>query len=184
MANLYLALLHSPVYNKRQEIVTTSITGFDLHDIARSSATYGIKKYYVVNPLPAQREFANRIFDFWLDEGSLEFNWTRAEAFRLVSIKAELNDVIEEITKVEGKKPKIIGTSAKPKGTVGYEDLKAEIRGSDQPYLLLMGTGWGMTEEVFTGLDAVLPPIIGQADYNHLSVRSATAIILDRLLGR
>src|SRR3989338_6440263 len=113
MANVYIALLHHPVYNKRKDVVTTSITGFDLHDIARSAITFGVKKYFVVNPLPAQREFANRIFDFWMDEGSLEFNWTRAEAFKLVSIKATLEEAIDEVTREEGKRPKIIATSAK-----------------------------------------------------------------------
>ena len=191
MANVYIALLHHPVYNKRKDIVTTSITGFDLHDIARSCATFGVKKYYVVNPLPAQREFASRIFDFWLDEGSLEFNWTRAEAFRLISIKAELSEVVKEIEGIEGIKPKIIATSAKFDGKkVESRELKVEIRSAKGPYLLLFGTGWGMTDELLNKADAILEPINGQSGlpagrhgYNHLSVRAATAIILDRLLG-
>ncbi|MBN3032535.1 MAG: RNA methyltransferase [Candidatus Saganbacteria bacterium] len=185
MADLYLALLHYPVYNKRGGIVTTSITGFDLHDIARSAATFGVKKYYVVNPLPAQREFAGRIFDFWMEETSLEFNWTRVEAFKLVAIKADLPEVIAEITAADGQRPRVIATSAKPRGTVSYETLRQELKASDGSYLILLGTGWGLAEEVFAGVDAVLPPINGPAEgYNHLSVRSATAIILDRLLGK
>lgn len=188
---VYIALLHYPVYNKRKEIVNTCITGFDLHDIARSAATYGIKKYFVVNPLPTQREFARRIFEFWMDEESLEFNWTRAEAFKLISIKADLDEVIREIKELEGKKPKIIATSAKPRGTLESRELKLEIRNSNDPYLILFGTGWGMAEEVFEKVDATLEPIIGESDlpagrqgYNHLSVRSAVAIILDRLIAR
>jgi hypothetical protein len=182
--NLYIALLHHPVYNKRGDIVTTCITGFDLHDIARSAVTYGVKKYFVVNPLPTQREFAQKIFEFWMDETSLEFNWTRVEAFKLISIKAELDEVIDEITRLEGKKPKVIGTSAKPIGKLTYQALKEEIGRSDQPYLILFGTGWGMVDSFFERTDGVLEPINGRSDYNHLSVRSATAIILDRLLGR
>ncbi|MFA5113136.1 MAG: RNA methyltransferase [Candidatus Margulisiibacteriota bacterium] len=184
MANLYLALLHHPVYNKRQDVVTTSITGFDLHDIARSALTFGVKKYFVVNPLPAQQEFARRIFEFWMDEGSLEFNWTRAEAFKLVSIQGTLADAIGAVEKAEGRRPKVIATSAKPRTTLGFAQLSAELKTGDQPVLLLFGTGWGMADEVFDQVDGVLPPVIGQAEYNHLSVRSATAIILDRLLGR
>jgi len=182
MTNVYIALLHYPVFNKRKEIVSTCITGFDLHDIARTAATYGIKKYFVVNPMPTQREFARRIFEFWMDEESLEFNWTRAEAFKLISIKAELDEVIEEITKAEGQRPKVVGTSAKPRGTIDSRKLKIEIRNSKTPYLILFGTGWGMAEEVFEKVDAVLEPIVGNSEYNHLSVRCATAIILDRLL--
>lgn len=182
MANVYIALLHHPVYNKRKDIVSTCITGFDLHDIARSALTYGVKKYYVVNPLPAQREFAHRIIDFWMAEGSMEFNWTRAEAFKLISIKETLEDTIGEISRVEGRGPRVVGTSAKSKGTTKFEDLKMQINNSKDPYLLLFGTGWGLADEVFEKFDYVLEPIAGESAYNHLSVRSATAIILDRLL--
>jgi hypothetical protein len=182
--SVYIALLHYPVYNKRGDIVTTCITGFDLHDIARSSVTFGVKKYFVVNPLPAQREFAQRIFEFWMDETSLEFNWTRAEAFKLIAIKESLDEAIEEVTRNEGRKPKVIATSAKPKGNLKFEDLRLEIRNSNDPYLILLGTGWGMTDEILQRAEGILEPIVGPAEYNHLSVRSATAIILDRLLGR
>ncbi|MCU0640862.1 MAG: RNA methyltransferase [Candidatus Margulisbacteria bacterium] len=184
MADLFIALIHHPVYNKRQAVVTTCITGFDLHDIARSAVTFGVKKYFVVNPLPAQQEFARRIFEFWMDESSLEFNWTRAEAFKLIEIRGTLAEVIAEIEKTTGQRPKVVGTSAKPRTTISFEQLSTEIKSGDQPVLLLFGTGWGMADEVFAQVDGVLPPIDGPTPYNHLSVRSATAIILDRLLGR
>jgi len=182
MSSVYIALLHHPVYNKRKEIVTTCITGFDLHDIARSAVTYGIKKYFVVNPLPAQREFAQRIFDFWMDKESLEFNWTRAEAFKLISIKADLEEVIKEIKQIEGAPPKLIATSAKLRGNLTFKNLKLEISKTNDPYLILFGTGWGMADDFFDRVDAILEPIAANSEYNHLSVRSATAIILDRLL--
>lgn len=183
MANVYLALLHHPVYNKRKMVVSTCITGFDLHDIARSSLTYGLKGYFVVNPLPAQRAFAQRMLDFWSDEESLEFNWTRAAAFKLISIKENLEEAIADITKIEGKKPTIVGTSAKPQGTVKFKDLRAKLKKSNDSYLIVLGTGWGIIDEYFENFDLVLAPIEGPSDYNHLSVRSACAIILDRLLG-
>jgi hypothetical protein len=184
LGNVYLALLHAPVYNKRGDVVTTCITGFDLHDIARAAVTYGVKKYFVVNPLPAQREFACRILEFWMDEESLAFNWTRVEAFKLVSIKSDLEEAIKEIEAAEGQKPKVIGTSAKPRGGITFENLRLEVEKSGAPYLIMLGTGWGMTDELLAKADAILEPIVGQGDYNHLSVRSATAIILDRLLGK
>ena len=184
MANVYLALLHHPVYNKRRDVVSTCITGFDLHDIARAAVTFGIKKYFVVNPLPAQQAFAKRIIDFWSDEHSLEFNWTRAEAFKLISIKTTLEETVEDITQIEGKRPKIVGTSAKSQGTTKFDKLKKEIKKSKTPYLITLGTGWGLVDKEFEKMDIVLEPIVGPTDYNHLSVRSANAIILDRLLGR
>jgi hypothetical protein len=51
------------------------------------------------------------------------------------------------------------------------------------PYLLLLGTAWGLSENLIAEADYVLEPIKGVSDYNHLSVRSAAAIIMDRLMG-
>ena len=51
-------------------------------------------------------------------------------------------------------------------------------------YVLIFGTAWGLTEEFISKADYVLEPIVGKTDYNHLSVRSAAAIIFDRLLGQ
>jgi hypothetical protein len=48
--------------------------------------------------------------------------------------------------------------------------------------LLLFGTGWGLADEVLEAADALLPPLAGPSGYNHLSVRAAAAIVLDRLL--
>jgi hypothetical protein len=57
------------------------------------------------------------------------------------------------------------------------------LRKERRPTLLLLGTGWGLTEEILAQSDHVLEPIMGRTDYNHLSVRSAAAIVFDRLLG-
>jgi len=178
--NVYVALLHFPVYNKNSEVVTTCVAGFDLHDIARVCCTYGIKKYYVVNPISAQRQFAERVLDHWKKEESLQFNPTRAEAFNLVSIMPDLKQVVEEISKRSGQ-PVVVATSARKKGSYSYSKLRSEMEKSKRPYLILFGTGWGMCEEVIDGADIVLSPIEGRTGYNHLSVRSAAAIILDRL---
>ena len=130
-----IALLHYPVYNKNGETITTCITGFDLHDIARSALTYGIERYYVVNPGRAQQEFAKRILGCWKSETSFVHNWTRAEAFSLIELRESLDQVVAEL-----KNPKIIVTSAKPDGKVsfiemreklkaaGYDDVKASLQ--------------------------------------------------------
>jgi hypothetical protein len=180
--NVYVALLHFPVYNKNKEVVTTCVTGFDLSDIARSCSTYGIKKYFVVNPISGQRQFAERILDHWKKEESLNFNSTRVEALNLISIKKELREVIDEISK-KGS-PVVVATSARQKGSYPYGKLREEMSRSKRPYLILFGTGWGLCEEVIDGADIVLSPIAGGTDYNHLSVRSAAAVIMDRLFSK
>ena len=173
-----IALLHYPVYNKNGDIITTCITGFDLHDIARTALTYGIDKYYVVNPAPAQLEFARRILNCWRSEQSYLHNWTRAEAFALVELRESLENVVSELNK-----PKIIATSAKPKGTISFSELRKRFNSENEDYLIVFGTGWGLAEEVMKKADFVLEPVVGPTAYNHLSVRSAAAIILDKLLG-
>jgi hypothetical protein len=61
--------------------------------------------------------------------------------------------------------------------------MRAHISEADHPFLLMFGTGWGMSDELMARADYVLKPINGPTDYNHLSVRAACAIILDRLRG-
>ena len=57
------------------------------------------------------------------------------------------------------------------------------IRDGVRPLLVLFGTGWGLTEEVIGRADHLLPAITGIGTYNHLSVRTAAGIILDRVCG-
>jgi hypothetical protein len=76
-------------------------------------------------------------------------------------------------------RPLVVATAArKSPNTVDYHQLRHE-----GPLLLVLGTGWGLTDELMAGCDARLAPVQASSDYNHLSVRSACAIILDRLYG-
>ncbi|MFA4904927.1 MAG: RNA methyltransferase [Candidatus Margulisiibacteriota bacterium] len=179
MADIYIALIHHPVYNKGRKIVASCITGVDLHDIARSALTYGIKRYFVVNPMPAQIKFAERIIGCWRKSDSFVHNWTRAEAFKLVELAPDLESVIKKL-----KNPILVATSARPQGKIKFPDLKRKLKVLKRPVLLLFGTGWGLAEEVLDQADLVLEPIQGFGSYNHLSVRSAVAIVLDRLLAK
>jgi len=185
-APLYIALIHHPVYNQKGQVVTTSITPFDLHDLARTSKTYGITKYFVVCPVESQRRLAQRIMDHWLTGVGAEMNVTRKQAFELVELTDSLEQACLTIKNETAKPPRLVATSAKPgEGRLRYQDVRAELSESEIPHLLMFGTGWGMTEEVLSQAELFLEPIAGQGDgsYNHLPVRAAVAIILDRLLG-
>lgn len=67
--------------------------------------------------------------------------------------------------------------------TIEYDQLRRHID-EGRKVLILLGTAWGLAPQVIEEAACTLPPIIGCGDYNHLSVRSAAAIILDRLLGK
>ncbi|MCD4651889.1 MAG: RNA methyltransferase [Candidatus Cloacimonetes bacterium] len=178
MNKLYLGLVHNPVLNKFGEIVTTSITNLDMHDISRTALTFGVKKFFIINRLQSQRELFQRVKTFWESDVARKYNENRTEAMRIISFAENIDEVTEEIKKLEGDCPLIITTSAKQcPGQTEYE----RIGDLTQPLLLLLGTGNGLAGEVLNSADYCLTPIPGVNDYNHLSVRSAAAIILDRL---
>lgn len=183
-SKIYLGLVHAPVYNRNGEVVATSVTNFDIHDISRTSKTYDIKNYYIITPVDAQIELTKRIMGYWQDGSGKEYNENRGEAFERTLLAHTIEDAVKEIEEKEGKKPKIITTSAKIyPNSISYKNMSEKMFEDDEVYFLLFGTGWGMIEEVMNSSDYVLEPIRGTATYNHLSVRAAVAIILDRLLG-
>jgi len=184
MGDLYIALLHAPVYNKNMEIIATSITNLDIHDIARSATTYGVKRYYIVHPAEAQRALAQRIMGFWQEGFGSQYNPDRQEAFARVQLARTLEEVEEEIYQEQGKRPLKIATDARRyPNTLPYTKVREMIEKGVEPLLLLFGTGWGLIKEVMEDCDIILEPIYGPGEWNHLSVRSAAAIILDRLRG-
>ncbi len=183
-SKIYLGLVHYPVYNRRDDIVATSVTNFDIHDISRSCRTYDIKGYHIITPVDAQIELTKRIIGYWQEGEGKEYNKSREEAFARTELTKSVEEAVEKIEKIEGKKPRIITTSARIfKNSVSYENLSKIIFEDDESYLLLFGTGWGLTEEIMDMSTYILEPIRGSTKYNHLSVRSAVSIILDRLLG-
>jgi tRNA (guanine37-N1)-methyltransferase len=184
-APVFLALLHYPVYDKNKQIVTTAVTNMDIHDIARSSKTYGIRGFYVVTPVKALQKLALKIVEHWQHGYGSQYNETRKEALALARIRDGLDDVLIDIERDTGQKPIIVVTSARRgTGRSSFVALRDVLLKETRPFLILLGTGWGLTESVFAQASYVLEPIEGTADYNHLSVRSAAAIVLDRLLGR
>jgi tRNA (guanine37-N1)-methyltransferase len=184
-ATVFLALLHYPVYDKNKEIVTTAVTNMDIHDIARSSRTYGVAGFYVVTPVKALQKLALKIIDHWERGYGSQYNTTRKEALALARIRDGLDNVLIDIERETGEKPIIVATSARAgAGRTSFVALKDVLKEKTRPFLILLGTGWGLTDSILAQADYVLEPIEGTADYNHLSVRSAAAIILDRLLRR
>ena len=181
---MYIALLHHPVYDKNGAVVTTAVTNMDIHDIARAAKTYGLKKFYVVTPVKALQKLSLKIIAHWEEGYGAEYNHTRKEALALARVKDTLDDAILDVERECGVKPKLVVTSARAgKNRTSFAELRNMLRVIPAPFLLLLGTGWGLTEEILAQSDTILEPIEGGTNYNHLSVRSAAAIILDRLLG-
>jgi hypothetical protein len=182
-SNIHLALVHFPVYNKAGEVVVTSVTTLDVHDSSRICRTYGIGALYVVTPLKTQQELVGRIISHWKTGHGAIYNPTRKEALHKTQVINSLQDAIEDIAEHSGKKPRVIVTHAKKlTRNIGYDAMKEEFKKEEQ-YLLVFGTGWGLEKNIIHNADFALSPIEGPEEYNHLPVRAAIAIILDRLLG-
>jgi len=181
----YLALLHHPVLNRHGEVVTTAVANMDVHDIARTARTYGIKGYYIVTSVAAQRDLVQKIIDHWRHGYGAAYNPSRGEAFTLVRIRESLEEVRREIEERSGSVPLLVATGAAlNQKLVSYGELRQALVGTERPFLLVFGTGWGLAAEVICQADSCLPPVRGGAgEYNHLAVRAAVAVVLDRLFG-
>lgn len=166
------------------DVVTTSITNLDLHDIARAARTYEADGFFIVHPSPAQKELLGEIMGFWQEGYGVTYNPDRREAFRLVLHKNDLAEVKEAIHTATGLEPVTVATDARvyPR-TISYHELRSSIQEEERAVLLLFGTGWGIHQDIMNCCDYILEPLEAKREYNHLSVRSAVSIILDRLLG-
>lgn len=182
-SRVFIALLHYPVYNRRGEVIATSITNLDLHDLARVAFTYGVEKYFVVHPLEAQRQLANEVMHYWKQGFGAQYNPNRQQAFRSVDVVATLEEAQNQVEAICGQRPRVVATGARAPWNIDYLSLREEMEKNGGSFLLLFGTGWGLAREVMENADLVLKPIQGAGEYNHLAVRSAVSIILDRLLG-
>jgi tRNA (guanine37-N1)-methyltransferase len=183
-AALYIALLHHPVLNRDGKVVTTAVTNIDVHDIARSARTYGLAGFFIAHPILGMRRLTERILWHWLEGPGATYNPSRGEALRLVRIAIDLDQVLAEIERETGTLPVLISTSARTDAAaLGYPEMRAHLAQDERPHLLLLGTGYGLTPEILERCECRLAPIAGASDYNHLSVRGAAAIMLDRLRG-
>ena len=171
------------MYDKNREIIATSVTNLEIHDIARSCMTFGIDLCYIVTPLPRQRQITEQLIHHWEHGYGATYNPLRSEALKRVVIKNDVDEMLAEIRK-DGE-PIVIGTSslARKEKAIGYGSLRRWIEREERPFLLLFGTGWGLTEETVGLCEKMLMPIEGPGKYNHLSLRVAVGIILDRIFG-
>ena len=180
--NLYLALIHSPVVNKNGQIIGSALTNMDLHDIARAGRTFGVKAYYVVTPYEDQRTLAVQIMDHWTHGHGGRVNPARKSALERVRVADTFETVCTDIENEQGQAVIKVATSANSQGsTCSCQALGQELKGN-APHVLVFGTAWGLAPEVINQCDHILEPIQGSGSYNHLSVRSAASIYLDRLI--
>ncbi len=196
--NLYIGLVHHPVIIEGKNSGTSSLTNLDIHDIARISRTYGLGGYYVITPLQDQQEVLQGILRHWLHGPAGKSHADRAEALQLVRPVTSIAEAQDHILSHTGESPSLWGSSAQwdqwiqgTKSDAGGSPVKvphtmpfdvARQKLEQRPALLLLGTGHGLAPEVLQNCDGFLRPLRFLSDYNHLSVRAAAAILVDRIL--
>jgi hypothetical protein len=188
-------LLHYPITNRKGLVVTTAVTNMDIHDISRSCRTFGVKGYFLVTPIEDQHELVGRILSHWGTETSKQYHPDRVEAVSLVRMAKDFEEVKTAIRSAHPESegwlpPEVVLTDARPlPNSVSYADYRRELsdpKRSKRPLIVVFGTGWGVSDVFYPEVHRILVPVYGPKDnggYNHLSVRSAVAIILDRLFG-
>lgn len=181
----YIALMHDEISLPHGFVGTTSVTTLDIHDIARSSRTYGVKGFFIVTPLVDQQKIVTKLLSFWRSDEGGDYNPHRQRALEGTHLVDRYHDVVNKIEELEGVKPLVVVTSAQSISgveSISYYD-QHRVWESQRPVLILLGTGRGLAPEVSARADFALLPLMGYSSFNHLSVRSAAAIILDRWLG-
>ena len=181
-SHTYIFLLHHPVLNREGKVITTAVTNLDIHDISRAARTYGLGGYYLVTPIYLQQELILRVIGHWQKGYGATHNPRRKEAFEKTRVAPSLDEALQDVTDREGRKPVVVATSARDHAHVRIVDY-SQILEMMPPVVLLLGTGWGLHGSVLERCDALLKPVRGPVEYNHLSVRSAASIILDRIFG-
>jgi tRNA (guanine37-N1)-methyltransferase len=191
--SLFLCLLHHPVLDKSGKPGTVSLTNLDIHDMCRVSRTYELAGVFVTTPLEDQRELGERLLAHWTEGPGGRANPDRASALRLGRMTASLDEAAAKVAELAGAAPRIVATCARTKyrPARGRKERAivftppAQVRGwlRQGPVLLVLGTGHGLAAEVLSRADAIVSPVRGFSAYNHLPVRAAAAILVDRLLG-
>ena len=178
-----MALVHYPVLGKEGETITGSITTLDVHDFSRIGKTYSAETVYVITPVEDQQRLINRLCRHWTDSEILkELDGRRTEALDIVKVVPSVDAMLKDAKK-RGRKIKILATSAvlAPNAVSPARWLKSVQEGEE--WIVLYGTAYGLAPELIERADAVLEPVSGRGEFNHLPVRGASAIITDRLLG-
>lgn len=179
---LIVSVLHYPVYNRNREIIATSISSTEVHDLARCCMTFGVEMCYIVTPLEKQRKIVERMVDYWTNGFGASYNPMRSKALGLIHVSDSFESMLMEI-RSRSEVVKVIGTSARKREekNITYSELRRMIKSEQGLVTLLFGTGWGLTDEIVGRCDLMLEPIYGAGNYNHLPLRIAIGIILDRI---
>lgn len=184
--NLSFCLCHHPVRLEKNRIGTSSLTNLDIHDIARISRSYGMGPFYVLTPLDDQLAIMANILSHWRERVDPVEHGDRQRALEHVCAVRDFAELNAAAVKYYGMEPEYMATSANwpagkktpmPLATGSVRKICAQ-----RPVVILLGTARGLDLDSLDIKCRMLRPL-RYLNENHLSVRSAAAILADRILG-
>jgi hypothetical protein len=147
------------------------VTPLNVHDLARAARTYAVAPLYVVTPLLSQQALVNRILDHYRKGYGLGANPSRAEALR--DVCSSINEALTTCAAARA------ATRRRRDGGAGAKSIAARL-----------GAGWrepglaALRHRVWASTRRQCDHFLGRCaagEFNHLLVRSAVAVIFDRL---
>lgn len=137
MADLYVGLVHYPIYNKRMNVIAGAVTNFDIHDISRTCRTYNVQGYYIIHPLEVQKQIIDKILSYWQEGYGKVYNPDRADALSRVLWQPDIASAVQTIAERTGKQPYVVTTDARIyPNTVSYSFMRKQLQEGDRPVLL------------------------------------------------
>ena len=184
---IHIALVHHPIVDKQGDVAATSVTNLDIHDISRAGRTYGVDGFWIVHPYDHMHRYVKRVLEHWREGFGGTYNPSRRESLHVTELAHDLVEIAERLEGMYPDREQVwIATTAKSSSNpLTYKELRRWLANDadDRVYVVLFGTGWGLHNDVLEEMDYTLEPVKGPTDWNHLSVRAAAGIILDRILG-
>jgi len=183
-ARTHLILRHDEVLGRGQSRLHASVTQVDLHDFSRLACTYGLGGFHCVSAMESQHRICQDIAEYWQNGSGRSYNPDRHQALALLQLHRSQQECLAAIEASQGAPALLVGTSAQE--TAASCDLEELLQNlpPERPLALQFGTSWGLSPEQLQACHAVLRPIQAHAPYNHLSVRCAAAILVDRLFAK
>ena len=137
-----------------------------------------------------QKALVERIIGHWNAPKTQARHPDRFEALSRTQMVHSFEDVKTDLnTRYKGMPLEVAMPDARPlPNQLDYAQVRRKWDSEAQSgvKIIVLGTGWGIAPEFFPEVHTFLAPIygpLGREGYNHLSVRAAAAIILDRLFG-
>src|SRR5690606_28572607 len=138
-----------PVVDKHGQLVSTSVTNLDIHDISRTARTCDLDGYFTVTPVEPQHWLIGTILNHRNTGSRSTYNENRKDALALTHAKSDIGQVIDHVKNDTGEHPIFVVTSARTyPNTVTFATLRQTLSTPGPPVVLLFGTGWGLHPEL------------------------------------